>query len=130
MKARKPTTWCRRLLQLLVVLLIVGLAAHPELAHLGALLDTLGLDTVLLLLEAQVLAVLGLATQSFLRPVGRWLWLVTRPIVHMASLRARSGTPAALVRASDRFWIGAAGPLGQYLYLQLRCRLRSAFAAG
>lgn len=129
MTIRPRPGWRKRLLQVFGMLLLVGLAAHPEMIHLGALLDALGLDTVVLLLEVQVLAGLGLAYQWALRPIGGWLWRhALEPLVRSLAARAQNGVAAMLLRASDAFWVNASGPVGQYLYLQLRCRVRMALA--
>lgn len=120
---------CKRVLQILAVLLLIGLAADSEMIHLSALLDSLGLDTGMLLMEVQVLAVLGLAYRAVLRPIGSWLGRhALEPLVRSLAERTQSGAAAMLVRASDAFWVNASGPVGQYLYLQLRCRVRMALA--
>lgn len=74
MPGRRMQTLRRRALAALTVLLVLALAMHPELAHLSALLDAVGLDTFLLLLEVQALALLGAAWRMTLRPLWTRAW--------------------------------------------------------
>lgn len=106
--------WRRRIIRWLTVLLVLALLANPELSHLGFLVDAAGLDTLLLLVELQVLVSLGLVYQRSLR----------RPW-HAACAMTRAGLARLRVRrwpgAFDGYLIRNAGPFGQWSYVHCRC---------
>ncbi|WP_049623257.1 hypothetical protein [Frateuria defendens] len=104
------------------VLLVLFLLTRPELMHLGLLIDAVGLDTFLLLLEVQLLMVLGLAYRQSLRPLLGWcrrrmlrpLLLASRALFEACAM-ARTA-----LRALDGGLLRHSGPFGLWAYVHGR----------
>lgn len=119
--------WYHQAISLLTIVLVVVLAAHPELRLLLPLVDALGLDLLLLLIGAQSLAfampLLHSAHHALIRPAAAWLhWLamlllgVMGPYVEarVSALRGPRGDPdvgpVPCVEGAGDARVSAAGP--------------------
>jgi len=85
----------RRLLGALTVLLVIGLAAHPELRLLVPLLDATGLDVLMTLLGLQAVAFFSDSLKPWLlvgwQRIAPALWPVGRRLGRLPGVR-RAGT--------------------------------------
>ena|SRR3990167_4297653 len=106
----KNPLWRKRFWTFLTVLVVAFLATNPEFRLLVPVLDAIGLDVFILLVEVQLLAFLSGVFGPAFRPV--WRFLI--PFVRVAD-RASLSVPALrfareLVRYGLCHWVGKYGP--------------------
>lgn len=103
-------TWRGRFWAVATILLVVLLAAHPELRLLVPLLDAIGLDVLLSLMGLQLSAMIG----ATLRPLfyRAWLWLV--PLFRASHRISDTVLPFSFMRDFARYaifnWVDCFGP--------------------
>lgn len=119
----------QRIVRALTLLLACVLLTRPETAHLGVLLDGVGLDTFLLLLEVQLLVGLGIAYRHALLPV--WLTmqrLLLEPLAAWLGDRLGLGLNGTAGRGLDGYLLRNCGPFGLWVYLDSWVTLAGGFS--
>jgi hypothetical protein len=115
--------WRKRFWTLATFVMIAFLATHPETRLLVPILDAIGLDVFILLVEIQFVALLSGAVG----PLGRRAWPLLAPTL-MAADRASASVSALrftrdFVRYGVFHWIGESGPM---VWLRVHKLIRAA----
>ena len=102
--------WRKRFWTFLTVLVVVFLATNPEMRLLVPVLDAIGLDVFLLLVEVQFIALLSGAA----RPLFRRGWAFIAPLIRVADQAFASAPALRFTREFVRYgvchWVGEHGP--------------------
>jgi hypothetical protein len=115
--------WRKRFWAVLTVVVIAFLATNPEFRLLVPVLDAIGLDIFVLLIEVQFIALLSGA----FGPLLRFFWPVLLPLIR--TIDGASSSLAALRFTRDFVRYGVfhwAGELGPHAWLRLHKLLRAA----
>jgi hypothetical protein len=108
--------WRKRFWTFLTVLVVAFLATNPEFRLLVPVLDAIGLDVFILLIEVQFVALLS----GVFRPVFRPAWRLLVPLVKTADQTSQSVGALRFIRDFVRYglchWAGEYGP-GAWLRL-------------
>lgn len=122
-KNGQEATWRKRVLGALALLLLISLAAHPELRLLVPFLDAVGLDLFVALLSTQALVFLG----DTLKPYLLLLWQKLLPAIHKLerSLQCNSAFMAPLQFLSTTL-ASYSGVWGQFAWVHLSTLWRTA----
>jgi hypothetical protein len=119
----KNPLWRKRFWTFLTVLVVAFLATNPEFRLLVPVLDAIGLDVFILLIEVQFIAVLS----GVLGPLFRPAWRVLVPVVRAADRASLSISPLRFTRDFVRYglcqWAGESGP---DIWLRLHKLIRAA----
>lgn len=111
---KNPRFW-KRVLAIVGMLVLVGLAVHPELRLLVPFLDAIGFDALLALLGAQALSIFS----DTLVPVLTGAWRRIAPWLLALDRATSSRNLAGAIRAAGaRVFSGYGGCVCQYLWVR------------
>lgn len=102
--------WRKRFWAVLTVVVVAFLATNPEFRLLVPVLDAIGLDVFVLLIEVQFVALLS----GVFHPVFRYSWRFLSPLLRVADRTSRNVAALRFVRGFARYgvfhWAGKHGP--------------------
>lgn len=102
--------WRKRFWALLTVLVVAFLATNPEFRLLVPVLDAIGLDVFLLLVEVQFIALLS----GVFSPAFRFAWPFLAPVLRAADRASQAVAALRFIRDFARYglcqWAGEFGP--------------------
>jgi hypothetical protein len=102
--------WRKRFWAVLTVVVVAFLATNPEFRLLVPVLDAIGLDVFVLLIEVQFLALLS----GVFNPVFRYFWRFLSPLLRAADRVSQNLAALRFVREFARYglchWAGEHGP--------------------
>lgn len=119
----KNPLWRKRFWAVLTVLVVAFLATNPEFRLLVPVLDAIGLDVFLLLIEVQFVALLS----GVFSPVLRFTWPFLAPVLRAADRASQSMATLRFIRDFARYGLCQwAGEFGPEAWLRLHKLIRAA----
>jgi hypothetical protein len=95
----KQQDWKKGFWKYATAAVVVLIVLSPELAHLGLVIDAIGLETMLLLLEIQILVLAGSWANRMILPAMYRLRQIGRHCVGLCARSSKAGQPGALLLA-------------------------------